>query len=256
MNHTLEVINKRVSLRRFAERPISQEHTDIIIQSAMRAPTAGNMMLYSILQVEDQAKKDKLSITCDNQPFIAKAPLILIFLADMQRWNDYYHYCGVKEYCERKGMLFLSPDQASLMLSVNDALIAAQNSVIAAESLGIGSCYIGDIMENYEIHQEMFNLPNYVFPAAMLCYGYYPEEMKRRITSRFDKEYILFKDNYRQLKNSELEEMFRERAKQFPENNKYDAQNFGQYMYGRKTGSDFIQEMARSIKVAMKNWQE
>ena len=66
------------------------------------------------------------------------------------------------------------------MLAVCDALIAAQNAVVAAESLGIGSCYIGDIMENAEVHQMTLQLPKYVFPVAMLVFGYPTDQQKKR----------------------------------------------------------------------------
>ena len=88
---------------------------------------------------------------CDNQPFIARAPLVLLFLADYQRWFDYYMLSGVEDLCRRRGEPLRKPQEGDLFLACNDALIAAQTAVVAAESLGIGSCYIGDIMENYEI---------------------------------------------------------------------------------------------------------
>ena len=84
MNSVIETLKNRKSLRKYDERPISQEHLDTILECIMRAPTAGNMMLYSVIIVEDQNKKDILSRTCDHQPFIAKAPLVLIFTADYQ----------------------------------------------------------------------------------------------------------------------------------------------------------------------------
>ena len=55
-----------------------------------------------------------------------------------------------------------------MLLAMEDSIIAAQNAVVAAESLGIGSCYIGDILENYEIHQELFHLPQYAIPTTLL----------------------------------------------------------------------------------------
>ncbi|MFW9818668.1 MAG: nitroreductase family protein, partial [Candidatus Thorarchaeota archaeon] len=89
LNNVIKLINNRCTLRAYDPTPLSQEEIDIIVHSAMRAPTAGNMMFYSIIEVKDQKKKEKLVKTCDNQPHIAKAPLVLIFLADMQRWYDY-----------------------------------------------------------------------------------------------------------------------------------------------------------------------
>ncbi len=254
MNRTIEVIRNRVSLRRYADKQISKKHLDIIIESAMRAPTAGNMMLYSILVVKDEDKKKKLVETCDNQPFIATAPVVLIFLADMHRWFAYYDCCGVKEYSKRNNLQFKGPEISDLLLASEDAIIAAQNAVIAAESLDIGSCYIGDIMENYEIHREMFNLPDWAFPIGMLCLGYYTEEVKRIKTPRFDKKYIVFDEEYKQFTDEDLKDMFKEREKRISKDNRFNAENLGQFIFARKTGSDFSKEMARSVKAALKNW--
>lgn len=116
------------------------------------------MMLYSILQIDDPIKKIRLAETCGHS-FIADARLVFLFLADMQRWRDYYLAFDVPEYCQRKGLSFREPDTGKLMMACCDALIAAQNTVIAAESLGIGSCYIGDIMGHSEEHRVLFELP-------------------------------------------------------------------------------------------------
>ena len=88
MNETLSLLAGRCSLWSYADKPVTDEEKEQIINSAIRAPTAGNMMLYSILEVSDPEKKKRLVTTCDKQPFIAKAPLVLLFMADFQRWYD------------------------------------------------------------------------------------------------------------------------------------------------------------------------
>ena len=180
MNPTIEVIQNRKSVRAYLDQPIPETEREAIIDAAMRSPTAGNMMLYSIIEVENQGTKDRLVKTCDNQPFIAKAPLVLLFLADFQRWYDYFIASGVPRMCEEANTTMRRPEEGDLFLACCDALIAAQTAVIAAESLGIGSCYIGDIMENYEEHRAMFNLPKYVFPIALVCFGYPTKQQKNR----------------------------------------------------------------------------
>ena len=255
INPILKTIHNRTSLRFYKNGPIKKEHLQSILEATMRAPTAGNMMLYSVLAIEDQSTKDKLSITCDNQPFIKRAPLVLIFLADYQRWFDYYLFSGVESFCERKELSWRRPDLGDLFIAVNDALIAAQTAVLAAESLKIGSCYIGDILENYEIHRELLQLPPYVFPITMLCLGYYPDDYKPEFRQRFAQEYIVHSEKYRRLKEEELAEMFADLEAGLPSRNKYGAENMGQLMYARKTGSEFAQEMNRSIREALKNWQ-
>ncbi len=259
INETTELIKKRRSLRVYDQKEISRDKVDQIIELAMRSPTAGNMMHYSILEVTDQEKKDRLVQTCDNQPFIAKAPLILIFLADVQRWFDYYKACSVPEFCRDNGLNFSPPQESDLMLASCDALIAAQTAVITAESFGIGSCYIGDIMENIETHREMFGLPDLVFPVTMLCFGYYKESKReQKLTSRFPQKYIHFKDKYERIDSEGFENMFMELMKERFKSGKLkgNAQNLGQHYYLMKTGSSFAEEMRRSVKVAISDWKK
>jgi nitroreductase len=252
LNDVIKIIDNRCTVRAYKSTPLSQDEIDIIIHGAMRAPTAGNMMFYSIIEVKDQEKKEKLVKTCDNQPHIAKAPLVLIFLADMQRWYDYYAASSVPERCVSINQKYRTPDESDLLLACCDALIAAQNTVIVAESIGIGSCYIGDIIENIETHREMFNLPKWVFPVTMLCYGYPKQDPSKRIlTSRFPKKFIHFTDTYKRFNKDEFSEMFQNFEKELYVEN---AENLGQDYYLRKTGSEFSKEMSRSVKVALRDW--
>lgn len=214
-NPTLRLLHQRASLRVYDKRDISQETLDQILQAMMRAPTAGNQMLYSVIVVRDDVTKQKLAQSCDHQAFIATAPVLLIFLADHQRWFDYYRQNDVAGYCNRHGLRFEAPQESDLLLAIEDAMIAAQNAVIAAESLGIGSCYIGDIMENYEFHRELFDLPDWAFPIGMLCLGYYRENHLKKLRPRFEQQYIVFDEKYRHLSADEYEQMFAEQAKSF-----------------------------------------
>lgn len=258
MNETLNVINNRKSVRVYEDIPIPDEAKADIINSALRAPTAGNMMLYSILDITDQAIKDKLAVTCDDQPFIAKAPLVLLFLADYQRWYDYYVASGVPELCQKNGKEMRKPQEGDLMLACSDALIAAHSAVIAAESMGIGSCYIGDIIENYETHRGLLELPDYTFPVAMVCFGYPNEQQKKReLTDRFDKEYIVFENKYKRLTGQEFDEMYRTKNETVFAKGRFqgEAQNIGQHFYLKKFSADFTEEMSRSVREALKNWR-
>jgi FMN reductase (NADPH)/FMN reductase [NAD(P)H] len=208
-------------------------------------------MLYSILEIEDQGLKDQLAITCDNQPFIAKAPLVLIFLADYQRWFDFFRHSDVESFCRRTGTPFRTPQEGDLMLAASDALIAAQTAVIAAESMGIGSCYIGDIMENVEIHRNLLQLPQYVFPIAMVCLGFPTEGQKQNARrSRFDENLIVFKNAYRRLTPGELAGMENEQ----PPDPTGEAANTAQRVYLRKFASSFMLEMNRSVRKGLENW--
>ena len=112
---------------------------------------------------------------------------------------------------------------------------------MAAESFGIGSCYIGDIIEQWETHQKAFNLPQYVAPVSMLVFGYPTQLQKdRKQPSRFPKEMIVFENGYHDLTDEELLAYYdNEKAAAFCK---------------RKYTSDFALEMERSAKEILKNW--
>jgi FMN reductase (NADPH) len=257
VNNTLEILGNRKSVRKFKDKKISADNVQSIIHSAMRAPTAGNQMLYSIIEVEDQKIKNKLVTSCDDQPFIATAPLVLLFLADYQRTYDFFISSGIESFSIQEKIEHRTPGIGDFMIAGCDALIAAQNSVIAAESLGIGSCYIGDIMENYEIHRDMFNLPEYTFSITLLCFGYpagdYPNQKK---TPRYPQEYIHFKNTYKRINKSGFEKMVQPIVNTYFKSGKYlgNSKNLGQHFYTKKFTADYTLEMNRSVQKALDRW--
>jgi FMN reductase (NADPH)/FMN reductase [NAD(P)H] len=256
MNETLNVIQHRRSVRKYANDPITLEEKDAILAAAMRAPTAGNMMLYSIIEVEDQALKDQLAVTCDNQPFVATAPYILLFLADYQRWMNFFKWSGAEEGCIEKGLTPRLPQEGDLLLACCDALIAAQTAVIAAESMGIGSCYIGDILENCETHREMFSLPRFTLPITLLCFGR-PAHVKEdfNLVRRFDRRYIVHRDRYNPVPPEKFPAMIEQAERQFPGLEPgVAAKKVAQNMYNRKFVSEFSIEMSRSVKKWIARW--
>jgi nitroreductase len=259
MNPVIETILKRRSVRAYEQKEIETEVREELLQVTLRAPTAGNLMLYSIIEVTDQRIKDAMVKTCDNQPFIARAPLVWLFLADYQRWFDYFIASGVQQVCEQNKTPMRKPEQGDLFLACCDALIAAQTAVIAAESLGLGSCYIGDIMENYESHRDLFNLPKYVFPICLLCFGYPTlQQLEREQTSRFQDKFILFENQYRRLTREDFDEMYHETHEQIFHGREevLGCHNVGQLSYTRKFNADFSREMSRSVRAILKAWLE
>ena len=233
MNETIKQLFDRKSVRVFTDREISPEDKRLILEAATQAPTAGNQQLYTILDITDQAIKEKLVDTCDHQPFIAQGKMVLIFCADCLKWYDAFLTAG----CEPR-----KPGVGDLMLAVSDATIAAQNAVVAAGSLGLGSCYIGDIMENYELQKELLKLPDYVFPCAMLVFGYPTEQqLRREKPQRADLQHIVHENGYRKMDGAELKQML---------SAKNTAADYDQWIAAfckRKFNSDFSREMTRSV---------
>ena len=234
MNDVIQQLYDRKSVRVYTDQEIDPSIVDEILEAAMQAPTAGNQQLYTILNITDPSLKEKLSESCDHQPFIAQGKLVLIFLADCLKWYDAFKTSN----CDPR-----NPGVGDLLLAVDDALIAAQNAVVAAESYGIGSCYIGDVMENIEIQRELLQLPEYVFPACMLVFGYpTKQQQERKKPVRAKKEYIVQENTYHRLSPEELRGMLVKNTTE----ELYDS--WIQAFCKRKYNSDFSKEMTRSVQ--------
>lgn len=238
MNEIIKSLHSRKSVRVFTDQEITEEQKKEILYAAMAAPTPGNQQMYTILDITDAELKQRLSVTCDNQPFIAKAKMVLIFCADLQKWYDAF----VEGGCEPR-----KPGPGDFTLAVSDANIAAQNAVVAAQSMGIGSCYIGDIMENCEIHRELLHLPEYVFPAAMLVFGYPTQQQQERPKpQRCRLEDIVQENCYKRKNGEELRRMFEKECRVFS------FEEWTKRFCTRKHNSDFAREMSRSVGVYLK----
>ncbi|MBQ6514099.1 MAG: nitroreductase family protein [Clostridia bacterium] len=241
MNEIIQSLLERKSVRAYTDQEISEENVQLILNAAMQAPTAGNQQLYTILRITDPEKKHRLSISCDNQPFIEQAGLVLVFCADCLKWLQAYQAAGAHP---RK------PGAGDLFIAFSDANIAAQNAVTAAQSLGIGSCYIGDIMEQIETQREILDLPKYVFPAAMVVFGYpTAQQMERAKPERVPARFIVQENAYHIHSESELREMFA---------GKTQVKTYDEWMKAfceRKYNSDFSREMTRSVNRALADFE-
>ena len=255
-NPTLDTINNRTSLRDYSPEGLTEEEENIILNAAMKAPTAGNQMLYSMIIIRNQLIKEKLSVLCDNQKFIAKSPFVVAFIADQHKWSDYYRMNQIEEFCNKNHLNYAPADTGDIVLAFEDTMIAAQNSVIAAESIGIGSCYIGDFLENYEEIRALLKLPPETFPLTLLCFGKYKKEHKKVFRNRFKKEFVVSENYYRQLTDSEYREMFKEKQQSYNSENKYHAENYAQQFFAKKAAAPFRHEMNRSVNEAFKHWNK
>ena len=240
-NEVLRQLSERKSVRAFLDREIPEAAVEAILTAASNAPTAGNQQLYTILRITDPALKAALSESCDHQPFIAKAPLVLVFCADCKKWYDAYRSVGCK--ARRPGV-------GDLLLAVDDALVAAQNAVTAAWSLGVGSCFIGDVMENMETQRSLLRLPEYVFPAAMLVFGYPTEQQQNRPKPpRAALEYLVQENTYAPLSDDALRKMLLKNCTE---------ETFDHWLrafHARKYDSDFAREMTRSVAAFLRQFE-
>ena len=251
-NAVLDILEHRSSTRAFArdddDRPVAvtDEQRAAILHAASRAPSAGAMMMYSIVSIREQATLDRLADLCDHQPMIAKAPWALIFVVDYAKWIDLFEHVGCfePEFVERTGK---APRRAP---GLGDFAIAAQNAVVAAEALGLGSCYIGDIVENAEEVAALLDLPPYTMPLSMLIIG---TPRKERPAIAHPVVNLVHEERYRRADTAtmgaqvaEMDAMFRPHAREVGER--------VVDIYTRKHTSPFMAEMSRSMEWWFKNW--
>ena len=258
-NETLQLMERRSSTRAFARTedgaplPVSDAQRAAVIRAASRAPTGGAMMMYSIIDIRKPETLDRLAVLCDNQPMIAHAPWALVFVVDYAKWIDLFDYVGCFDaaFAEKTGKRpRRNPGLGEFAIAAQDTVAAAQNAVIAAEAVGLGSCYIGDIIENAEDVAALLGLPEHTVPLSMLILG---APAKERSATPHPVENLVMSERYRPADHAtmdaqiaEMDAMFRPHATEAGERVRD--------IYTRKHTSDFMAEMGRSMGQWLKNW--
>jgi len=246
MNETIKLLMERKSVRQFVMEEMPKEDIRTILEAAVQAPTAGNKSLWTAIHVTDPEKKLALSKSCDNQPFIATAPLVLVFCADYKRWFDMYKTLDLGEELR-------VPGEGDFLLAAADTIIAAHASVVAADALGYGSCYIGDIIENCDIQREILGLPEYVKPVCMAVYGRPTQnQIDRKKPPRFKVEDLVHENTYRAIDAKQMVDMLAERQN-------LEGEALDRWLLAfckRKWNCDFSREMTRSAAQMISEWCE
>lgn len=246
-NATLDLICRRSSTRAFADTPVDEAQRQAVLHAATRAPSGGAMMMYSIIDIRRRETIERLAVLCDNQPFIAKAPWALVFVVDYAKWMDLF----VELDCaDAEGTGPRPPQRGELAIAAQDTVAAAQTAVIAAEAVGLGSCYIGDVVEHAEEVASLLDLPPYTLPLSMLVLG---TPAKERPATPHPTVNIVMEERYRRAdaktraaQIAEMDAMFRPHATE-PGARVRD-------IYQRKHTSDFMAEMDRSLARWYQNW--
>ncbi len=192
------MINKQLAhrtIREFKNQEVSKEIFTTLMDVARRTATSNGMQSYSILHITDPVIQKAISEIC-NQEYIARSPVLLIFIVDQFRNNAIIR--------EKGGKTQNAGDMDRFIQGFTDASIAAQNVVNAAEALDLGTNYLGSTLNDPEKLCEILKLPKLTFPVVGLRIGYPNQDpqLKPRLSNRMQ----VFENAY-QIFNSYLEEI-------------------------------------------------
>lgn len=231
----MEDFKARRSVRRYADRDIDPGLLDSIIEAAMRAPTCGNMQLYSVVVTRSDEGKKALAPAHFNQPMVTEAPVVLTVCADFNRFSRWCRLSNADPGYDN----FLS-----FMNAVADATIFAQQIVAVAEGEGLGTCYLGTVTYNAEKVSEILGLPELCVPVACITLGWPDGEGVE--TERLPLEAVTHHERYRADSDEKIMELFKAKDEYAPnrrfveENDKETlAQVFTDVRYPRAMNEDF-----------------
>ncbi|MGO4497898.1 oxygen-insensitive NADPH nitroreductase [Paenibacillus sp. 2RAB27] len=171
MNAIIDLLKNHRSIRKFTNEPISIEQREAIIQAAQAASTSSNMQAYSIIHVTDADLKSQLAELAGNQAYVSECPLFLVWCADLHRYAEAVH-----QHVDTP----VTGNAENLIIATVEAALAAQNAAIAAESLGLGVCYIGGLRNKPAEVSELLGLPQLVYPIFGMCIGMPDQEPLHR----------------------------------------------------------------------------
>jgi nitroreductase len=231
----IETILNHKSIRKYQDKKIEKEILNKILEAGTKASTTGNMQVYSIIVTTNEKIKDDLWIAHFKQDMVKQAPLILTFCADFNRFN---------KWCNQRNANPGYDNFLSFYTATIDALLVAQNVAIAAESFGLGICYLGTTTYMAESIIKILDLPKSVVPVTTIVLGY-PDE-NPGLTDRLPVSGVIHYEKYQDYTSEEIDRIYSEKealqqSQDLVELNKTEnlAQIFTEKRYTKKDNINF-----------------
>ncbi len=189
MNQVINLLKNHRSIRKFKPDPVSNEKVYAIIESAGWASTSNFIQAYTVIRVKNKENRKQIAELAGPQSWVETSPLFLVFCADLKRSQGACIY-------ENKEMVSGFTEQ--FIIATVDVSLAAQNAMIAAESLGLGGVFIGGIRNDPERICKLLKIPDHVYPVFGLCLGYPDEKQEQK--PRLPVNVVLKEDYYQEDK--------------------------------------------------------
>jgi nitroreductase len=198
----LDLLNQHRTIRKYTGQEITPELLNSLLETACRASNTGNMQAYSIVVTTDNDIKKQLAPSHFNQPMITQAPVVLTFCADFNRFS---------KWCEQRDANPGYDNFQSFMSTAIDTIIAAQTFCIAAESVGLGICYLGTTTYNAREIIDILNLPGLVVPVTTITVGYSDGPAEQ--TDRLPMEAVVHRETYNDFSIKDIDRIYSEKEK-------------------------------------------
>ncbi|MCQ1775977.1 NADPH-dependent oxidoreductase [Neorhizobium galegae] len=187
-NAALDTILSHRSVRTYLPKPVPESVLQLIVAAAQSAPTSSSLQAWSVVAVEDQERRAKLAELASPNPQIISAPLFLVWIADLSRLRKITAQNGKTG----EGLDYLE----SFLLATIDASLAAQNALVALESLGLGTCYIGGIRNHPAEVSELLGLPPEALAVFGMTVGYPDPAVGTEVKPRLPQSVVLHREQY------------------------------------------------------------
>lgn len=204
-----DYFSNRSTVRNFTREHIPQKKLEEILEKAMRAPTCGNMQLYSVIVTRQPDAKAEMAVQHFNQPASTGCDVILTICADFNRFT---------RWCTISGADPGYDNFHSFVAALTDAVIYAQQIVTIAEMEGLGSCYLGTVNYNAEKISELLDLPELVVPVACVALGF-PANHEPQV-ERLPLAAVMHEEKYRKDSDNEIKALYSEKEN-LPENKNF-----------------------------------
>lgn len=181
----IALLKQHRSIRKFKDEPVSLACVENLIEAGQAAATSSFIQACTVIQVTDKAKRAQLAECAGNQAYVETAPVFLVFCADMHRHQ---------QMCELHQSEMLSGFTEQFITATVDCALFAQNTAIAAESIGLGIVYIGGLRNQIARVTELLELPHLVYPVFGMCLGY--PDQNPEVKPRLPLSVIFKQDRY------------------------------------------------------------
>ncbi|MGM0125335.1 hypothetical protein IGI37_002733 [Enterococcus sp. AZ194] len=190
MNSVIELQLKHKTIRKFKDKELDETTVSQLVEVAQHTATSNYAQSYTIMSITDEKKKKRIA-EIGRQPYIAEAGHLFILLSDQAR------NAKIVEESGESTDIFSSFDK--FLIGATDAILAAQNIVVAAESLGLGGVLLGSILNQVDELTQLLELPPLVVPVLGIALGYPDQEPQQK--PRLPEKLVHFENTYPKWEN-------------------------------------------------------